>query len=403
MADIKISALTAATTIVPGTDVLPIVSNSGADTVKATPNQIVQAVLPAPGAIGGTTPNTGAFTNLSSNGTVSGTGFSNYLTTQLASPPAIGGTAPNTGAFTTLSASSTVSGSGFDTYVANKLSSPPAIGNTAANTGAFTTLSASSTVSGTGFFNYITGWFAAPPPIGDTNPNIGYFTKIITSAGSTTIAPIYMTSGTNLTTATAGAWEYDGTNFYATPAAIRAAVCTPFVVRRQGAITIANTAATGLSILTSSTSASASTGIALAASTTYEFEIRFVFSSTGVTSHTESVGFYYSGTTSYYNYEAERKVANVATSAVTYAQVASGTTLTSNIITTVMTPAITTAQTNAIYTIRGWVTTNTAGNWTPVIYFSAAPGATSTVGTGCTVKLTPYQSTSGGVNISTWA
>jgi hypothetical protein len=48
----------------------------------------------------------------------------------------IGASTASTGAFTTLSASSTVSGTGFSTY----LSSPPAIGNTAANTGAFTTL-----------------------------------------------------------------------------------------------------------------------------------------------------------------------------------------------------------------------------------------------------------------------
>ena len=41
--------------------------------------------------IGAITPSTGAFTNLSSSGTVSGTGFSNYL----ASPPAIGSTTPN--------------------------------------------------------------------------------------------------------------------------------------------------------------------------------------------------------------------------------------------------------------------------------------------------------------------
>jgi hypothetical protein len=41
--------------------------------------------------IGAINPSTGAFTNLSSSGTVSGTGFSNYL----ASPPPIGSTAPN--------------------------------------------------------------------------------------------------------------------------------------------------------------------------------------------------------------------------------------------------------------------------------------------------------------------
>lgn len=60
------------------------------------------ATFASPGAIGSTTPNTGAFTTLSASGTVSGAGFSNYL----AAPPAIGSTTPNTGAFTTLAANS---------------------------------------------------------------------------------------------------------------------------------------------------------------------------------------------------------------------------------------------------------------------------------------------------------
>ncbi|MCA8195490.1 beta strand repeat-containing protein [Burkholderia vietnamiensis] len=57
---------------------------------------------------------------LTVNGTVSGTGFSNYL----ASPPAIGSTAPNTGSFTNLTSSGTVSGAGFNNY----LTSTTAIG-----------------------------------------------------------------------------------------------------------------------------------------------------------------------------------------------------------------------------------------------------------------------------------
>lgn len=62
MANVKISALPAVTTVVPGTDVLPLVSNSGATTTKATPNDIVNATLVAPGPIGGTTRGTSAFT-----------------------------------------------------------------------------------------------------------------------------------------------------------------------------------------------------------------------------------------------------------------------------------------------------------------------------------------------------
>jgi hypothetical protein len=235
-----------------------------------------------------------------------------------------------------------------------------------------------------------------------TSPTI---TALTHAAGTATAgtAPEYFTSGTLLTAAAAGAVEYDGTSFYMTPASvIRSAIPASYVSRKAATITIA-TATGGQSLLASSTAASASTGIALAAATTYEFEIRFSLTTTGTTSHTEAIGFYYSGTTSFYNITAERTIANVAATAVRYAQIASGTTLTSNIISVVMTPAITTAQTNAIYEIRGWVTTNTAGNWTPTIAFSAAPGATSTVAIGATVKLTPYQSASGVVNISTWA
>ena len=130
MANVKISGLPAATSITAGTDVAPLVS--GGITTKATPQQIVNAGLLAPGAIGSGTASTGAFTTLSASSTVSGTGFSTYL----ASPPAIGGTAAAAGAFTTLSASSTVSGTGFSTY----LLSPPAIGTTAPAAGKFTDL-----------------------------------------------------------------------------------------------------------------------------------------------------------------------------------------------------------------------------------------------------------------------
>ena len=42
--------------------------------------------------------------------------------------------------------------------------------------------------------------------------------------GSTSTAPIILTSGTNLTTAAAGAFEFDGTRFYLTPSSTRQAI-----------------------------------------------------------------------------------------------------------------------------------------------------------------------------------
>ena len=62
MSNVKISQLPVVTTVNPAADVAPLVS-SGV-TTKATPNQIVQAVLPSPGPIGATTPNTAQFASL---------------------------------------------------------------------------------------------------------------------------------------------------------------------------------------------------------------------------------------------------------------------------------------------------------------------------------------------------
>lgn len=67
MADVKISALPAVTTVVPGTDVAPLVS--GGVTTKATPQQMVNAALAAPAAIGSGTPADGTFAKLQANDT----------------------------------------------------------------------------------------------------------------------------------------------------------------------------------------------------------------------------------------------------------------------------------------------------------------------------------------------
>lgn len=155
MANIKISALTPVTTVVPGTDVAPLVS--GGITTKATPQQIVNAGLLAPGAIGSGTPSTGKFTTIEST-----------IAT---------GTAPFTVASTTNVANLNASSLGGATFA-----TPGAIGSGTASTGAFTTLSASSTVSGTGFSTYL----LSPPAIGTTAPAAGKFTDL-TSTGNTTI------------------------------------------------------------------------------------------------------------------------------------------------------------------------------------------------------------------------
>lgn len=98
----------------------------------------------------------------------------------------IGTTTASTGKFTTLDASSTVSGSGFSTYLSN----PPAIGGGGTPAaGTFTTLVANTSLSGTGVNNLL----ASPTgSIGTTAPVIGRFTAAYTVPVVTTFSATAM-------------------------------------------------------------------------------------------------------------------------------------------------------------------------------------------------------------------
>ena len=218
------------TTVFGANDIVAIVHNGTLTTTKV--NDLPggggggSVDLTSPGPIGSNTPSTGAFTTLSASGTVSGTGiaalfssplaignvaqntgaFTTLIATSLDSTP-IGGSTPEAGAFTNLSSSGTITGTGFSTYLA----SPPAIGGSTPAAGAFTNLSSSGTITGTGFSTYL----ASPPAIGGTAPAAGSFTTLtaVTSAtfspsGTVTIDPATIGSMDNMiiggTTAVAG-------------------------------------------------------------------------------------------------------------------------------------------------------------------------------------------------------
>jgi hypothetical protein len=155
MADKKISQLSAASTPLAGTEVLPIVQSSA--TVKVSIDNLTKGktvlassfdtdVAAAGVTLSGTTlAADGTDTNIDINITPKGTGEVNLPKVDIDAGAIdgtpIGANSASTGAFTTLSASSTVSGTGFT----NLFASPPAIGGTAANTGNFTKLNVSAT------------------------------------------------------------------------------------------------------------------------------------------------------------------------------------------------------------------------------------------------------------------
>jgi hypothetical protein len=128
-ADAAIRALTIQSSVATGTAPFTVASTTNVPNLNAS--SLNGATFASPGAIGGTSPSTGAFTTLSASSTVSGTGFSTYL----ASPPAIGGTTAAAGSFTTLKESTIASTT--NCAAAGTAANPSAVACAAAPAGAF--------------------------------------------------------------------------------------------------------------------------------------------------------------------------------------------------------------------------------------------------------------------------
>ena len=113
------------------------------------------------------------------------------------------------------------------------------------------------------------------------------FSSLTARAGSASVAPLTLTSGTSLTTAAAGAVEFDGAAFYAT-----AAASSRQVVDAEQFQCIS-----GTYTLTNSTSAqqlfnaTATGALTVQGSTAYWFECEFDLTSLSASSHTISFGF----------------------------------------------------------------------------------------------------------------
>jgi len=193
-------------------------------------------------------------------------------------------------------------------------------------------------------------------------------------AGTATVAPINLTAGTNLTTAAAGALEYDGTCFYATAVGSSrqnvAASQRVVLTATHDLVDASIASATPFFVATG-----AATGaITLAASTAYEFEGIMLWTNTGTTSHTWSTLFGGTATLTRIAYIAQATTSTGATlTAVSQIPSAAATAV-------VITGASTSATENVTVWVKGVVTINGAGTFIPQILASARPGASGTPG-----------------------
>jgi hypothetical protein len=213
-----------------------------------------------------------------------------------------------------------------------------------------------------------------------TGGNVNAFVR--PTAGTATVPALSFATGTNMTTAGAGAFEYDGVTFYGTPSASNRGVLdtTHFMV--LAADYLANDSSSAQKVFNIGTSGLGA--ISLPSGTSYFMEaVYYITRGVGSNSHTLSTLFAVSSALTGITYTADTtsttgntlgavsRIYGTATTAVT------------------VTGASTSSSENITVVIRGIVRTNAATTFTPQIQYSSAPGGAPTVLTNSYIRLTP--------------
>ena len=202
------------------------------------------------------------------------------------------------------------------------------------------------------------------------------------TAGTATVPPLDFATGTLNTIAVAGAVEYDGVTFYATPSGSQRGVLDTTHFMALAADYTANDSASAQKVFNIGTSSAGA--ISLPNNTSYFMEaVYYITRAVGTTSHTLSTLFAVSNALTGITYTAD----TTSTTGNTLGAVSRiyGTAATA----VAVTAASTSATENITVVIRGIVRTNLATTFTPQIQYSSAPGGAPTVLTNSYIRLTP--------------
>jgi hypothetical protein len=213
-----------------------------------------------------------------------------------------------------------------------------------------------------------------------TGGNVNAFVR--PTAGTATVPALSFSTGTNMTTAGAGAFEYDGVTFYGTPSASNRGVLdtTHFMV--LAADYLANDSSSAQKVFNIGTSGLGA--ISLPSGTSYFMEaVYYITRGVGSNSHTLSTLFAVSSALTGITYTAD----TTSTTGNTLGAVSRiyGTSVTAVVVTAA---SVSTTE-NITVVIRGIVRTNAATTFTPQIQYSSAPGGAPTVLTNSYIRLTP--------------
>lgn len=223
-----------------------------------------------------------------------------------------------------------------------------------------------------------------------TQPTIA---GMIAAAGTNSVASKVLTSGTNLTTATAGSVEYDGKVQYFTPQGTQRGV-----VPAEQFFTL-DSALAGANVNTAQNIFGV--GCTLSGSTYYEFEGMFNFSkSAGTTSHSFSLLFGGSASLNKIGYQITGDSSTVSftsgfgTRFSVAPQVATAITAYSG---------LTSANLFLIFMVKGIVSVNAGGTFIPQYILSAAPGGAYSTAAGSYFKIKPIGASGANVSVGAWA
>jgi len=215
------------------------------------------------------------------------------------------------------------------------------------------------------------------------------------AAGTASLAPEVFTSGTNLTSAIAGAIEYDGKVFYGTPQGTQRGV----IPGQQ--IYVTNSGYVGSN--SSSAQSIFGVGVTLSASTQYAFDMAFVLSkSAGTTSHTLALSFN-GGTASFNNFLCQGVYNYGGASFVNGANAGASSIGLNTSGSTVVSPAITNATYSQYFMLNGLVSTSTGGTFLPQYTLSAAPGGAYTTYGGSYIRIYPIGASGANISVGAWA
>lgn len=229
------------------------------------------------------------------------------------------------------------------------------------------------------------------------NGTTGISTNISLPAGTTTAAPMTMTSGTNLTTATAGALEYNGKSLLFTPQGTQRGVVPgmQFYMINSGVV--------GANATGNQNALGLTNGVTLSASTIYAFEANFYLAkSAGTTGHTIAIGFAGTATLNY-SYMVYNAINTSNGSLATNAPVGNFFSPSSLPNTFVASGNITAAAYSSTVTIKGTVSVNAGGNFNPVYALSSAPGGAYTTQAGSYMLIYPIGASGANVSVGSWS